>query len=98
MEREADSKTDAIAELENDVAKSKKQEKVYEDALEQLQAELDSLEAENATLRKTQGSQGTDKSIPITTIQGVSEPVVLGQAGLETAQLLEQVSLAPHSR
>jgi hypothetical protein len=47
---------DLIVELENDVAKAKKQEKVYEDAIEQLQAEQDALEAENAKLRK--GGQG----------------------------------------
>ena len=43
---------DQIVELENDVAKAKKQEKVYEDAIEQLQKDLDLLEAENAKLGK----------------------------------------------
>lgn len=47
---------DLIIELENDVAKAKKQEKVYEEAIEQLQAEQDALEAENARLRKGQGT------------------------------------------
>lgn len=47
---------DLILELENDVSKAMKQEKVYEDAIEQLQAEQDALEAENAKLRKGQGS------------------------------------------
>jgi dynactin 1 len=46
---------DLIVELENDVVKAKKQEKVYEDAIEQLQAEQDALEAENVKLRKGQG-------------------------------------------
>jgi dynactin 1 len=46
---------DLIVELENDVVKAKKQEKVYEDAIEQLQAEQDALEAENVRLRKGQG-------------------------------------------
>jgi dynactin 1 len=46
---------DMILELENDIAKAKKQEKVYEDAIEALQAEQDSLEAENARLRKNGG-------------------------------------------
>lgn len=53
-------KADIIIELENDVAKARKQEKVYEDAIEQLQAEQDALEFENARLRKGQG-QNTDK-------------------------------------
>ncbi|TXT13518.1 hypothetical protein VHUM_00885 [Vanrija humicola] len=50
---------DMILELENDIAKAKKQEKVYEDAIEALQAEQDSLEAENARLRKNGGGDGT---------------------------------------
>lgn len=41
-----------IVELENDVAKAKKQEKVYEDAIEQMQKDLDILEAENVKLGK----------------------------------------------
>lgn len=41
-----------IVELENDVTKAKKQEKVYEDAIEQMQKDLDILEAENAKLGK----------------------------------------------
>ncbi|WVQ65710.1 uncharacterized protein L199_003888 [Kwoniella botswanensis] len=52
---------DTIIELENDVAKAKKQEKVYEDAIEQLQAEQDALEAENARLRKSQGQGQADR-------------------------------------
>ena len=47
---------DVILELENDVTKAKKQEKVYEDAIEQLQADQDALEAENTRLRKAQGT------------------------------------------
>ena len=50
---------DTILELENDVTKAKKQEKVYEDAIEQLQTELDALEAENAQLRKSQKGDRT---------------------------------------
>lgn len=48
---------DTIVELENDVAKAKKQEKVYEEAIEQLQGELEGLEGENAKLRKGQGDR-----------------------------------------
>jgi dynactin 1 len=50
---------DQILELENDVAKARKQEKVYEDAIEQMQGELEALEAENAKLRK--GQTGVDR-------------------------------------
>lgn len=58
---------DIIIELENDVAKARKQEKVYEDAIEQLQAEQDALEVENARLRKGQG-QSKDRQGEIISI------------------------------
>ncbi|WVQ80521.1 hypothetical protein IAT38_002626 [Cryptococcus sp. DSM 104549] len=83
---------DVIIELENDVAKAKKQEKVYEDAIEQLQAEQDALEAENARLRKGQGQGGDRQANTATTPGGTNEPLVLGSgAGLESSQLAEQV-------
>lgn len=82
---------DQIIELENDVAKAKKQEKVYSDAIEQLQAEQDSLEAENAKLRQGQGVDAKAQT---------SNPLILGEAfslpggGLEVTQLAEQVCRA----
>ncbi|WWC88610.1 uncharacterized protein L201_003523 [Kwoniella dendrophila CBS 6074] len=88
---------DTIIELENDVAKAKKQEKVYEDAIGQLQSEQDALEAENARLRKSQGQgHGGDRGNNPTSTPGGShiiEPLVLGtsSAGLESSQLAEQV-------
>ncbi|KAK4685386.1 dynactin 1, partial [Tremellales sp. Uapishka_1] len=81
---------DAIIELENDVAKAKKQEKVYEDAIEQLQAEQDALEAENARLRKGQGT-GPSLGERSSNLQSGNETVVLGAGGIEAAQLIEQV-------
>lgn len=42
---------DAIVELENELAKARKQERAYEEAMEQLQADLDSLEQDNAKLK-----------------------------------------------
>ncbi|OCF42027.1 dynactin 1 [Kwoniella heveanensis CBS 569] len=85
---------DIIIELENDVAKAKKQEKVYEDAIEQLQAEQDALEAENARLRKSHNAG--DRGNAVTSTPGGSsvEPIVLtGASGvtLESSQLAEQV-------
>lgn len=56
---------DAIVELEADLAKARKQEKAYEDAMEQLQADLDALEQENVKLKQAapaekQGKHGRD--------------------------------------
>ncbi|WVQ96736.1 hypothetical protein IAU59_003843 [Kwoniella sp. CBS 9459] len=86
--------TDIIVELENDVAKAKKQEKVYEDAIEQLQAEQDSLEAENARLRKGQNAGERGNAVTSTPGGTAVEPLILtgaSGAGMETSQLAEQV-------
>ncbi|WOO77325.1 Dynactin, isoform [Vanrija pseudolonga] len=74
---------DMILELENDIAKAKKQEKVYEDAIEALQAEQDSLEAENARLRKNGGGDGT--AAPGDALVGVSV------SGVEAGHLVDQI-------
>ncbi|BEI94168.1 uncharacterized protein CcaverHIS019_0606270 [Cutaneotrichosporon cavernicola] len=50
---------DHILELEREIAKSRKQEKEYEDAIEQLQADQADLESENAKLHRRPTSQGT---------------------------------------
>jgi dynactin 1 len=50
---------DHILELEREIAKARKAEKEYEDAIEQLQADQADLEAENAKLRRRPASQGT---------------------------------------
>ena len=42
---------DTIAELENELSKARKQERAYEEAMEQLQADLDTLEQDNAKLK-----------------------------------------------
>jgi dynactin 1 len=75
---------DQIIELENDLTKAKKQEKVYSDAIEQLQAEQDALEAENGKLRKGQG-------VDVRESGGVVEVAL--PAGLESSQLSDQVRL-----
>lgn len=79
---------DQIIELENDVAKAKKQEKVYSDAIEQLQAEQDGLEAENAKLRKGQGVDAKGVSAPG---PSYGDGLLFSGGGLETSQLAEQV-------
>lgn len=42
---------DAIVDLENELMKARKQERAYEEAMEQLQADLDALEQDNAKLK-----------------------------------------------
>ena len=42
---------DTIVDLENELAKARKQERAYEEAMEQLQADLDALEQDNAKLK-----------------------------------------------
>jgi len=74
---------DQIIELENDLTKVKKQEKVYSDAIEQLQAEQDTLEAENARLRK-----GVEPGRELLPAVELALPV---GGGLESSQLAEQV-------
>ncbi len=57
---------DTIADLEGELAKAHKQERAYEEAMEQLQADLDTLEQDNAKLKTmTAGHdrQGTLHSI-----------------------------------
>ncbi|WRT67723.1 uncharacterized protein IL334_004695 [Kwoniella shivajii] len=88
--------TDTIIELENDVAKAKKQEKVYEDAIEQLQAEQDLLEADNARLRKNQGTSSNDRQgNNITSTPGGTniEHLVVNStgAGIESTQLIDKI-------
>lgn len=55
---------DAIVELETELSKARKQERAYEEAMEQLQADLDTLEQDNAKLKTlTAGQERQSKSI-----------------------------------
>ena len=47
----AKKQADALVDLENELAKMKKQERSYEEAIEQLQTDLDTAEQENAKLK-----------------------------------------------
>lgn len=59
----AKKQADAISDLENELAKIKKQERAYEDAVEQLQKELFTAEQENAKLKTmTAGHEKQRKS------------------------------------
>lgn len=55
MERRMDTvkkQADAITNLETEIAKARKQERSYEEAIEQLQSDLDALEQDNAKLKQ----------------------------------------------
>ncbi|CDO76476.1 hypothetical protein BN946_scf184615.g2 [Trametes cinnabarina] len=47
----AKKQADTITDLENELSKARKQERAYEEAMEQLQADLDALEQDNAKLK-----------------------------------------------
>lgn len=47
----AKKQAETIADLENELVKSRKQERAYEEAMEQVQADLYALEQDNARLK-----------------------------------------------
>ncbi|KAJ3503186.1 hypothetical protein NLJ89_g8547 [Agrocybe chaxingu] len=78
---------DAIVELENELIKARKQERAYEEAMEQLQADLDALEQDNAKLKTLTAGQERQAAGP-----QVPEPEnVPIEGSLETSHLLEQI-------
>ncbi|KAJ1310514.1 hypothetical protein OPQ81_007245 [Rhizoctonia solani] len=78
---------DAIVDLEGDLAKARKQEKAYEEALEQLHNDLDQLSQENARLK--QATAGMEKNAP--GMQPATEEPVVAGGDLEVSHLLEQI-------
>lgn len=78
---------DAIADLETELQKARKQERAYEEAMEQLQADLDTLEQDNAKLKTMASNPEKQPSGP-----QVPEPESVAVEGsLETSYLLEQI-------
>ena len=53
----AKKQADAILDLEGELSKARKQERAYEEAMEQLQTDLDALEQENAKLKTLTAGQ-----------------------------------------
>ncbi|KAG5654154.1 hypothetical protein H0H81_006866 [Sphagnurus paluster] len=78
---------DTIMELESELSKARRQERAYEEAMEQLQADLDTLEQDNAKLKAL--TAGQDRQAPGTQHVEV-EPVAI-EGSLETSHLLEQI-------
>lgn len=90
MERriEAAKKTaDAVSELESELSKARKQERAYEEAMEQLQADLDELEQDNAKLKVAASSTEKQVNGP----QVLESETVPIEGSLETSHLLEQI-------
>lgn len=78
---------DTIAELESELGKARKQERAYEEAMEQLQADLDALEQDNAKLK----SMSTGPQREPSGVQPVEAETVAVEGSLETSYLLEQL-------
>ncbi|KAL0951934.1 hypothetical protein HGRIS_008587 [Hohenbuehelia grisea] len=78
---------DVITDLEGQLVKAKKQERAYEEAMEQLQADLDALEQDNAKLKAMPAGQ--ERTGPLPTI--VETETIPIEGSLETSYLLEQV-------
>jgi len=78
---------DAITDLEAEVSKARKQERAYEEAMEQLQADLDALEQDNARLKTMAPNPERQSSAAQ---QGDVEPATV-EGNLETSHLLEQI-------
>ncbi|KAK1224892.1 hypothetical protein PQX77_012169 [Marasmius sp. AFHP31] len=74
---------DTITDLEAELAKVRKQEKAYEEAMEQLQADLDALEQDNAKLKTMSVAQ---EKQPTGAQVAEAEPVI---ENLEQAHLAE---------
>lgn len=113
MERRMDmvkKQADAITSLESEIAKARKQERSYEEAIEQLQSDLDTLERDNETLKKLAAIAERQRKLSHIFVilftdsfstasvgpqVAESENVTTVEGSLETSHLLEQVK---HSR
>ena len=88
---------DLIFALENDVSNSKKQASIYVNAIEQLQAEQEALESDNARLRKDQGvgerqGNASTQSMLGVSMLGVGDTAVVNPGVMDNRHLAEQVS------
>ncbi|KAK4702285.1 dynactin 1, partial [Phenoliferia sp. Uapishka_3] len=95
---------DAISELETELLKSKKQERAYEEAIETLQGDLDTMEQEinklkqTATVADKQGARllaiGPDHANPLnpgTSNNNHDGEAVSYEGNMETSRLIEQI-------
>ncbi|OAX37534.1 hypothetical protein K503DRAFT_850414 [Rhizopogon vinicolor AM-OR11-026] len=78
---------DTIADLEMKLSTARKQERAYEEAMEQLQADLDTLEQDNSKLKTS--AAGSERQAAGT--QPVDSENVPMEGNVETSHLLEQI-------
>ncbi|KAL5535863.1 hypothetical protein ACEPAF_3957 [Sanghuangporus sanghuang] len=91
MERRLDTvkkQADTISNLEAEIAKARKQEKSYEEAIEQLQSDLDAMEQDNVKLKQL--TAGMERQPSVGPQQNETD-VMSSEANLETSHLLEQI-------
>ncbi|KAH8119806.1 dynactin [Phellopilus nigrolimitatus] len=92
MERRLDTvkkQADAISSLETEITKARKQERSYEEAIEQLQSDLDVLEQDNAKLKQL--TAGLERQPSVGPQSAETENVTAVESNLETSHLLEQI-------
>ncbi|KAJ7597843.1 dynactin [Mycena floridula] len=77
---------ETIADLEVQISKCRKQERVYEEAMEQLQTDLDALEQDNAKLKTL--TAGQEKQATAQPMEVENVPI---EGSLETSHLLDQI-------
>ncbi|GJE89651.1 dynactin [Phanerochaete sordida] len=77
-----------IADLETELQKARKQERAYEEAMEQLQSDLDALEQDNKKLKAAASSVERQATVGV---QPVETENVQVEGSLETSYLLEQI-------
>jgi len=77
---------DTILDLESELSKARKQERAYEEAMEQLQSDLDVLEQESAKLKAA--GVGYERQTSQQTIEPENTTV---EGNFETSYLLEQI-------
>ncbi|KAH7106785.1 dynein associated protein-domain-containing protein [Auriculariales sp. MPI-PUGE-AT-0066] len=89
MERRLESvkrQGDTIVELEADLAKARKQDKIYQDAIDQLQTDYDQLEQENVKLKQAAPAERQPSGA-----QHAEGETLAVETNLETSHLLEQI-------
>ncbi|KAG1758451.1 dynein associated protein-domain-containing protein [Suillus occidentalis] len=83
----AKKQADTIGDLEIELSKARKQERAYEEAMEQLQADLDTFEQDNAKLKAL--AAGSERQAAGT--QPIDSENVPVEGNVETSHLLEQI-------
>jgi len=85
---------EALAALEAELAKSRKQEKAYEEAIEALQGDLDAMEADNGRLKTAAAAApapGHSPALGTGDHAGDGAPATTYEGNMETSYLLDQI-------